>query len=45
MLGEAKVNQDVKVEVMFTNPLDDEVTGCVVLAEGSDLLPDRLKIE
>ncbi|XP_044277253.1 protein-glutamine gamma-glutamyltransferase E-like [Varanus komodoensis] len=44
VLGPVKVGQEAKVEVAFTNPLDKEVKDCVVLAEGSDLLADKLKI-
>ncbi|XP_063003598.1 protein-glutamine gamma-glutamyltransferase E-like [Elgaria multicarinata webbii] len=45
VLGQAKLGQAVKVEVAFTNPLDKEVKDCVVLAEGSDLLANKLRIE
>ncbi|XP_061486153.1 protein-glutamine gamma-glutamyltransferase E-like [Rhineura floridana] len=45
VLGQAKVGQEVKVEVVFTNPLNEEVKDCVLLAEGSDLLTDKLKID
>uniref|UniRef100_A0A8C8S2Q2 protein-glutamine gamma-glutamyltransferase n=1 Tax=Pelusios castaneus TaxID=367368 RepID=A0A8C8S2Q2_9SAUR len=45
VLGDAKVNEAVSVEVIFTNPINEEVTDCVLLAEGSDLLKGKLKIE
>uniref|UniRef100_A0A8D0L2I7 protein-glutamine gamma-glutamyltransferase n=1 Tax=Sphenodon punctatus TaxID=8508 RepID=A0A8D0L2I7_SPHPU len=45
VLGEAKVNQTVNVEVVFKNPINMEVKNCVLLAEGSDLLKGKLKID
>lgn len=45
MLGPAKVNQKETVEVTFTNPLNQELKNCVLQAEGSDLLENKLKIE
>ncbi|NWX76554.1 TGM3 glutamyltransferase, partial [Alca torda] len=45
ILGEAKVNREVDVEVIFTNPIDTEVTGCVLQVEGSDLLRGILEID
>ncbi|XP_015263914.1 PREDICTED: protein-glutamine gamma-glutamyltransferase E-like [Gekko japonicus] len=45
VLGQAKVNQPVPVEVLFTNPLAQEVKGCVLLAEGSDLLAKKIRLE
>ncbi|CAM2102156.1 protein-glutamine gamma-glutamyltransferase E [Caretta caretta] len=43
--SDAKVNEPVNVEVIFTNPLDQEVKDCVLLAEGSDLVKGKLEIE
>ncbi|NWW45800.1 TGM3 glutamyltransferase, partial [Pedionomus torquatus] len=45
VLNEARVNKEVDVEVVFTNPIDTEVSNCVLLVEGSDLLRGILKIE
>ncbi|NXN44673.1 TGM3 glutamyltransferase, partial [Rhinoptilus africanus] len=45
VLGEAKVNREVDVEVTFTNPIDTEVTDCVLQVEGSDLLRGILQID
>ncbi|XP_075624732.1 protein-glutamine gamma-glutamyltransferase E isoform X2 [Balearica regulorum gibbericeps] len=45
VLGEAKVNEEVDVEVIFTNPIDTEVTDCVLQVEGNDLLRGILTID
>uniref|UniRef100_A0A6J0UWU8 Protein-glutamine gamma-glutamyltransferase E-like n=1 Tax=Pogona vitticeps TaxID=103695 RepID=A0A6J0UWU8_9SAUR len=45
VLGPAKVGQEVKVDMVFTNPLEEEVKDCVLQAEGSDLLETKLKID
>lgn len=45
VLGEAKVNKEVDVEVIFTNPIETEVTDCVLQVEGNDLLRGILEIE
>lgn len=45
VLGEARVNKEVDVEVTFTNPIDTEVTDCVLQVEGNDLLRGILEIE
>ncbi|XP_042688204.1 protein-glutamine gamma-glutamyltransferase E-like [Centrocercus urophasianus] len=45
VLGEAKVNKEVEVEVVFTNPIDIEVKDCVLQVEGSDLLRGILMID
>ena len=45
VLGPAKVGHEVKVDMVFTNPLEEEVKDCVLQAEGSDLLETKLKIE
>ncbi|NXV44989.1 TGM3 glutamyltransferase, partial [Uria aalge] len=45
ILGEAKVNREVDVEVIFTNPIDTEVKDCVLQVEGSDLLRGILEID
>uniref|UniRef100_H1A193 protein-glutamine gamma-glutamyltransferase n=1 Tax=Taeniopygia guttata TaxID=59729 RepID=H1A193_TAEGU len=44
VLGPAVVHKPVSVEVTFTNPLCDEVTDCVLRAEGSGLLKEQLRI-
>ncbi|KGL99954.1 Protein-glutamine gamma-glutamyltransferase E, partial [Charadrius vociferus] len=44
ILGEARVNKEVDVEVTFTNPIDTEVTDCVMQVEGNDLLRGILEI-
>ncbi|NXC61209.1 TGM3 glutamyltransferase, partial [Aleadryas rufinucha] len=44
VLGEAKVNKEVVVEVAFTNPIDAEVKDCVLQVEGSDLLRGVLEL-
>ncbi|KAJ6655550.1 hypothetical protein lerEdw1_005021 [Lerista edwardsae] len=45
VLGPAQVSQKSTVEVTFTNPLSQELKDCVLLAEGSDLLEGKLKID
>ncbi|XP_066480853.1 protein-glutamine gamma-glutamyltransferase E-like [Tiliqua scincoides] len=45
VLGPVKVNQKGTVEVTFTNPLNQELNNCVLQAEGSDLLEDKLRLE
>uniref|UniRef100_A0A8C8AAG4 protein-glutamine gamma-glutamyltransferase n=1 Tax=Otus sunia TaxID=257818 RepID=A0A8C8AAG4_9STRI len=45
VLGEAKVNKEVDVEVIFTNPIDTEVMDCVLQVEGNDLLRGILEID
>ncbi|KAF7237179.1 Protein-glutamine gamma-glutamyltransferase E [Varanus komodoensis] len=45
VLGQAKVGEQVKVEVLFTNPLEEEVKDCVLRAEGSDLTADTVRIQ
>ncbi|NWI71096.1 TGM3 glutamyltransferase, partial [Todus mexicanus] len=45
VLGEAKVNKEVDVEVVFTNPIDMEVMNCVLRVEGNDLLRGILEID
>lgn len=45
VLGPLKVDTQVPVEVLFTNPLAQEVRDCVLLAEGSDLLEEKLRLE
>uniref|UniRef100_A0A8C3Y4Q6 protein-glutamine gamma-glutamyltransferase n=1 Tax=Catharus ustulatus TaxID=91951 RepID=A0A8C3Y4Q6_CATUS len=45
VLGPAVVHKPVNVEVTFTNPLADEVTDCVLRAEGSGLLKEQLRIQ
>lgn len=44
VLGEAKVNKEVVVEVSFTNPINTEVKDCVLQVEGSDLLQGILEL-
>uniref|UniRef100_A0A8U8C482 Transglutaminase-like domain-containing protein n=1 Tax=Geospiza parvula TaxID=87175 RepID=A0A8U8C482_GEOPR len=44
VLGAAMVHKPVNVEVTFTNPLSEEVTDCVLRAEGSGLLKEQLRI-
>ncbi|XP_025913709.1 protein-glutamine gamma-glutamyltransferase E-like [Apteryx rowi] len=44
VLGEAVVNKEVDVEVIFTNPIDMEVMDCVLQVEGSDLVRGILEI-
>ncbi|XP_070600392.1 protein-glutamine gamma-glutamyltransferase E-like [Erythrolamprus reginae] len=45
VLGQAKVGQATKVEASFTNPLDEELKGCLLQAEGSDLLAEKIRLE
>ncbi|XP_076208449.1 protein-glutamine gamma-glutamyltransferase E-like isoform X1 [Aptenodytes patagonicus] len=45
VLGEAKVNKEVDVEVIFTNPIDMELMDCVLQVEGNDLLRGILEID
>ncbi|XP_069099770.1 protein-glutamine gamma-glutamyltransferase E-like isoform X1 [Pleurodeles waltl] len=42
--GQAKVDQPVQVEVIFTNPLAKDVSKCELVVEGSGLLEKPLKI-
>ncbi|XP_078508192.1 protein-glutamine gamma-glutamyltransferase E-like [Lissotriton helveticus] len=42
--GQAKVNQPLQVEVIFTNPLDKDVSKCELVVEGNGLLEKQLKI-
>ncbi|NXY46092.1 TGM3 glutamyltransferase, partial [Ceuthmochares aereus] len=44
VLGEAKVNKEVDVEVIFTNTIDVEVMDCVLQVQGNDLLRGILEI-
>lgn len=44
VLGEAKVNKEVVVEVAFTNPINAEVKDCVLQVEGCDLLQGVLEL-
>lgn len=39
------MNEEMDVEVVFTNPIDIEVKDCVLQVEGSDLVRGILKIE
>ncbi|NXT48515.1 TGM3 glutamyltransferase, partial [Pluvianellus socialis] len=45
ILGEAKVNREVDVEVIFTNPIATEVTNCMLQVEGNDLIRGILEID
>ncbi|KFV98645.1 Protein-glutamine gamma-glutamyltransferase 6, partial [Eurypyga helias] len=45
VLGAAVVHEAVDVQVTFTNPLSEVVTGCVLRAEGSGLLREQLRID
>ncbi|XP_063153440.1 protein-glutamine gamma-glutamyltransferase E-like [Candoia aspera] len=45
VLGPAKVGQTVEVEVNFTNPLGEELKDCILLAEGNDLLAEKLQLK
>ena len=45
MLDQAQVQKPVTVKVLFSNPLDELVTDCKLMVEGSGLLLDSLKIE
>ncbi|NWW85135.1 TGM3L glutamyltransferase, partial [Rhynochetos jubatus] len=45
VLGAAVVREAVDVQVTFTNPLSEVVTGCVLKAEGSGLLREQLQID
>uniref|UniRef100_A0ACB8EFS9 Uncharacterized protein n=1 Tax=Sphaerodactylus townsendi TaxID=933632 RepID=A0ACB8EFS9_9SAUR len=45
VLGQAKVNEAVQVEVLFTNPLAESIKDCVLHVEGSDLLVEKLKLD
>ncbi|XP_029864925.1 protein-glutamine gamma-glutamyltransferase 6-like isoform X4 [Aquila chrysaetos chrysaetos] len=44
VLGPTVVHKAVDVQVTFTNPLSEVVTGCVLRAEGSGLIKDQLRI-
>ncbi|KFP27215.1 Protein-glutamine gamma-glutamyltransferase E, partial [Colius striatus] len=43
--GEAKVNKELDVEVIFTNPIDVDLMDCVLQVEGNDLLRGILQID
>ncbi|XP_069728246.1 protein-glutamine gamma-glutamyltransferase E-like [Phaenicophaeus curvirostris] len=45
VLGEAKVNKEVDVEVIFTNTIDVEVMDCLLQVQGNDLLRGILEID
>ncbi|XP_054247778.1 protein-glutamine gamma-glutamyltransferase E-like [Indicator indicator] len=45
VLGEAKVNKELDVEVVFANPIDVEVMDCVLQVQGNDLLRGILEID
>nr|XP_016854043.1 PREDICTED: protein-glutamine gamma-glutamyltransferase E-like [Anolis carolinensis] len=45
MPNQAKVGEVLKVEMVFTNPLAEEISSCLLLAEGSDLLEDEIRKE
>ncbi|XP_069807655.1 protein-glutamine gamma-glutamyltransferase 5-like [Dendropsophus ebraccatus] len=40
----ARVDQPCKVQVTFSNPLTEEVSGCLLVIEGSGLLKNPMKI-
>ncbi|XP_030069359.1 protein-glutamine gamma-glutamyltransferase E [Microcaecilia unicolor] len=40
--GEAKVGKPVTVDVIFANPLNEEVSDCELVVEGSGLVEDQL---
>ncbi|KAM4032376.1 protein-glutamine gamma-glutamyltransferase 5-like [Anomaloglossus baeobatrachus] len=43
-MGSAKVNQPCKVQLMFSNPLTEDVRDCLLVIEGSGLLQKQIKI-
>nr|XP_060627493.1 protein-glutamine gamma-glutamyltransferase E-like [Anolis sagrei ordinatus] len=43
--SQAKVGEALKVEMVFTNPLEEEISSGVLLAEGNDLLEDEIMKE
>ncbi|KAM3841515.1 protein-glutamine gamma-glutamyltransferase E-like [Vipera latastei] len=45
VLDQAKVGQVTKVEASFTNPLDEELSACILQVEGSDLLAEKLRLQ
>ncbi|XP_057558534.1 protein-glutamine gamma-glutamyltransferase E [Hippopotamus amphibius kiboko] len=45
VLNEAKVQKPAKVQMLFSNPLDEPVKDCVLMVEGSGLLLGNLKID
>uniref|UniRef100_A0A8C0DAI4 protein-glutamine gamma-glutamyltransferase n=1 Tax=Balaenoptera musculus TaxID=9771 RepID=A0A8C0DAI4_BALMU len=45
VLDQAQVQKPVTVKVLFSNPLDELVTDCKLMVEGSGLLLDSLKID
>ncbi|XP_040294822.1 protein-glutamine gamma-glutamyltransferase 5-like isoform X1 [Bufo bufo] len=42
--GSARVNQPCRVQLIFSNPLTDDVSDCLLLIEGSGLLKSQMKI-
>ncbi|XP_056406360.1 LOW QUALITY PROTEIN: uncharacterized protein LOC130297672 [Hyla sarda] len=42
--GSARVNQPCKVQLTFSNPLNEVVNDCLTLIEGSGLLKNQMKI-
>ncbi|XP_061065813.1 protein-glutamine gamma-glutamyltransferase E [Eubalaena glacialis] len=45
VLDQAQVQKPVTVKVLFSNPLDELMTDCKLMVEGSGLLLDTLKID
>ncbi|KAF7237180.1 Protein-glutamine gamma-glutamyltransferase E [Varanus komodoensis] len=45
VLGPAKVGKEVKVEVKFASPLEEELKDCVLHAEGADLVAETLRLQ
>ncbi|XP_077623178.1 protein-glutamine gamma-glutamyltransferase E [Crocuta crocuta] len=45
MLDQARVQKPVNVRMLFSNPLDEPVTDCVLMVEGSGLLLGSLRID
>lgn len=45
MLDQAHVQKPVTVQILFSNPLDELVKDCKLIAEGSGLMLGTLEIE
>ncbi|VFV39693.1 transglutaminase 7-like [Lynx pardinus] len=45
VLDQARVQQPVNVQMLFSNPLDEPVKDCVLMVEGSGLLLGSLRID
>ncbi|XP_004398275.1 PREDICTED: protein-glutamine gamma-glutamyltransferase E [Odobenus rosmarus divergens] len=45
VLEQARVRKPVNIQMLFSNPLDEPVKDCVLMVEGSGLLPGSVRID